>query len=97
MVLERKRMRRGGQMPRGKIATGGAAGKGGAWAARLVEAAFVVHDAAEGFVEVLHDFHGDHDGVAAAADFLGDFEDAAAVIFLEVEEELLAFVEDFFG
>lgn len=46
-------------------------------------------------MEVLEDFDGHHDGVAAAADIFGDFDDAAAVVFLEIEEELFAFGDDF--
>jgi hypothetical protein len=48
-------------------------------------------------MEFLEDFDGHHDGVAATADIFGDFDDAAAVVFLEIEEELFPFGDDFLG
>lgn len=62
-----------------------------------LEPAFVVENATEGVMEFLEDFDGHHDGVAATADIFGDFDDAAAVVFLEIEEELFPFGDDFLG
>jgi len=48
------------------------------------------HDAIDGLDEIAEGASGDHDAVAAAAGVLGDTDELAAVILVEIEEELLA-------
>lgn len=62
-----------------------------------LQGALVIEDAPDGVMEFLEDFQRDHDGVAAAADVFCNLNNPAAGIFLEVEEELFALRDDFFG
>jgi hypothetical protein len=53
------------------------------------------HQAQQGVGEILESLRREHDGVAAAADVLGDFQKPAAVVFLQIEEKNLAVDVDF--
>ena len=62
------------------------------WKDRRLELGLELDEAAEGLQELGAAFRGKHEGVSPAAIVLGDLEDAAAAVFLEIDEEALGFV-----